>query len=89
MKLWMALYGMIWAVFLEFLLAMTPNVSGVLLYPHVLLGLAIIGLAFYNFDGVRKTAVPGRMKRSAKSTLQLSAANAVLGLLLMFDVGRD
>ncbi|NIN69721.1 MAG: hypothetical protein GTO63_34565 [Anaerolineae bacterium] len=80
---------MIWIVFLEFLLAMTPGASIVLIYLHVALGLGIIGLAYYNFSGVRGTAVPGRVKRIAKSTFQLSVAMGVLGLLLIFDVGAS
>ncbi len=87
MKLWIALYTMIWVVFLEFLLAMTPGASIVLLYLHIALGLVIIGLAYYNFNGVRGTSVPGRVKRIANSTLQLSVANGILGLLLYFNVG--
>jgi hypothetical protein len=85
----MALYGMIWIVFLEFLLAMTPNAPAGLVYLHVALGLGIIGLAYYNFNGVRETAVPARVKRIAKSTLQLSIVMGVLGLLLFFDVGAS
>src|SRR5712691_4599095 len=89
MKLWMALYAMIWIVFVEFLLAMTPSAPGSLLYLHIALGLAIIGLAYYNFNGVRGTSVPARVKRIAKSTVQLSVAMGILGLLLFFDVGAD
>jgi len=89
MKLWMALYAMIWIVFVEFLLAMTPNAPGGLLYLHIALGLGIIGLAYYNFNGVRGTSVPARVKRIAKSTLQLSVAMGLLGLLLFFGVGAD
>ncbi len=46
MKLWMALYAMTWIVFAEFLLAMTPNAPGGLLYLHLALGLGILGLAY-------------------------------------------
>lgn len=86
-KLWMALYGMIWIVFFEFLLAMTPDAPTALEYLHVALGFAIVGLAYYDFNGVRQTAVPARVKRIANSTLQLSVAMGVLGLLLFFNVG--
>ncbi len=88
MKLWQALYGMIWAVFLEFLLAMTPVAADALIYLHLVLGIVIIGLAYYDFNGVRATAVPARVKRIAKSTLQLSGVMGVLGLLLFFGVGK-
>ena len=89
MRLWMALYAMIWITFLEFLLVMTPGTSDILLYLHVALGFGIIGLAYYDFSGLRSTAVPGRVKRTAKSTLQLSVAIAVLGVLLVLRIGTD
>ncbi len=84
MKLWMSLYAMIWVVFIEFLLAMTPGASIVLRYLHIVLGLVIIGLAWYNFNGVRWTSVPGRVKRIAKTTFIMSIAIGVLGLPLYF-----
>lgn len=89
MKLWIALYAMIWIVFLEFLLAMTPNAPGGLVYLHLALGLGITGIAYYNFNGVRASVVPGRVKRIAKSTLQLSVVMGALGLLLFFDIGAN
>ncbi len=89
MRLWMALYGMIWIVLVEFLLAMTPGFSIVRQYLHVALGLGIIGLAYYNFSGVRGSAVPARVKRIARSTFQLSIAMAVLGFLLFLRVGAE
>ncbi|MCZ7398295.1 MAG: hypothetical protein O8C62_01210 [Candidatus Methanoperedens sp.] len=87
MKLWMSLYTMIWVVFIEFLLAMTPGTSIVIQYLHIALGLVIIGLASYNFNGVRWTSVPGRVKRIAKTTFILSIAIGVLGLPLYFGAG--
>ncbi len=87
MKLWMSLYAMIWVVFIEFMLAMTPGASIVLRYLHIVLGLVIIGLASYNFNGVRWTSVPGRVKRIAKTTFILSIAIGVLGLPLYFGFG--
>jgi len=89
MKLWTALYLMIWVVLLEFLLAMTPRAPDFLLYLHILFGIVIIGLAYYNFNGVRNTAVPARVKRVAKASFDLSVAMAILGLLLVFGIGRD
>ncbi|MGB8218203.1 MAG: hypothetical protein WCE94_12965 [Candidatus Methanoperedens sp.] len=87
MKLWMSLYAMIWVVFIEFLLAMTPGASIVLRYLHIALGFVIIGLASYNFNGVRWTSVPGRVKRIAKTTFILSIAIGVLVLPLYFGAG--
>lgn len=87
MKLWMTLYAMIWVVFIDFLLAMTPGASIVLIYLHIALGIAIMYLAWYNFNGVRGTKVPGRVKRIARVTLNLSVTAGVLGLLLYFGSG--
>jgi hypothetical protein len=84
MKLWEALYAMIWLVFIDFLLAMTPGASIVRLYLHIALGLVIIGLASSNFNGLRGTTVPGRVKRIARVTFQLSVAIGVLGIPLYF-----
>lgn len=89
MKLWIALYAMIWIVFLEFLLVMTPNVPEWIVYVHVAVGMIILSLAYYDFSGVRNTAVPGRVKRIAKSTVQLSVVMAILGFLLVFRIGVD
>ncbi len=85
----MALYGMIWIVLVEFLLAMTPWHPQVLLYAHIVLGIFILGLAFYNFSGVRKTRVPGRVKRIAQASYNLSVALVILGILIFFDIGRN
>ncbi len=88
MKLWAALYAMIWIVFIEFLLAMTPGGSSLLIYLHIVLGIAIVGLAFYNFSGIRKTRVPGRVKRIAQASFNLSVEVFILGLLIFIDAGR-
>jgi len=90
MKLWMSLYGMIWIVFFEFLLVM-PSVTGgaTLMALHVVAGVLLLGLAFSNYRGVRKTKVPARVKRTARATLHLSIVMAVLGGLLLLDVGAD
>lgn len=88
MKLWAALYAMIWIVLIEFFLAMTPGGSTVLIYLHVILGIAIVGLAFYNFSGIRKTRVPGRVKRISQASFNISVMVAILGALLYFEVGK-
>ncbi len=88
MKLWAALYAMIWIVFIEFLLVMIYRGSNVLIYLHVLLGFVIMGLAFYNFSEVRKTRVPGRIKRIAQVSSNLSVVLLILGLPLISRVGK-
>jgi hypothetical protein len=88
MKLWVTLYAMIWIVLIEFLLAMTPGGSPILIYLHIILGVAIIGLAFYNFSGIRDTRIAGRVKRIAQASFNISVMVAVLGFLLFFGIGR-
>jgi hypothetical protein len=82
-----ALYAAIWIVLLEFLLAMTPQGQPFLTYLHAGLGFGIVGIAYYNFYGLRQTAAPGRVKRIASATFYLSLLMVVLGILLLFNVG--
>ena len=89
MKLWASLYAMTWITLIEFLLVMTLRGSPVLIYLHVVLGIAIVGLAFYNFFGIRNTRIASRVKRIAKACFNISIAVAVLGIPLIFDVGRE
>lgn len=88
MKLWAALYAMIWITLIEFLLAMTPGGSTVLIYLHSALGVAITGLAYYNFSGLRNTRVPGRVKRISQASFNISMTVLILGFLLFFNIGR-
>jgi len=87
MKLWSALYAAIWVVFLDFLLAMIPFGQPFLTYFHAGLGFVIVGIAYYNFATLRQTTVPGRVKRIASATFSLSIVMAVLGPLLLLNIG--
>lgn len=86
MELWQRLYGMVWIALVEFLLVMTgvafPAVRIYLSPAHVVLGAAIIWFAYGNFSMLRASKVPGRVKRIAKSTLQMSIAAAAIGALM-------
>jgi len=90
MKLWQALFAMIWIAFVEFLIVMSTHVTNFasiatpLIYLHAALGFAMILLAFNNFQGVRNTTIAGRVKRTAQSTFQLSILMAILGVILLF-----
>ena len=88
MKIWMALYAMVWIALIEFLLVMTPGASSVLIYLHILIGAAIIGLAFYNFSGIRRTRVMGRVKSIAQTSYNLSVTAGISGVLIFFDIGK-
>ena len=89
MKLWGALYGMIWLVLLEFLLAMIPLAHPFLIYAHPGVGLLIVLVAYYNFGALRATTAPGRIKRIASATFSLSILMVVLGALVYFNVGSS
>lgn len=84
---WKRLYAMTWLVVLEFLLAIAPGESTVAGWLHAALGLGILALAYANARSLRETAVPGRTKRTARASVGLAAALAVLGVLLILDVG--
>lgn len=55
----------------------------ILIYLHVILGFISAGIAFYNFSGIRKTTIAGRVKRTAQACSNFSIANAILGVLLV------
>ncbi len=81
---WKMLYAMIWLTFLQILVAVPPLVTGVpdLVYLHVVLGLAILGLAHMDAGRLKGMAVPDRVRRIARSTAQLASAQVILGLYL-------
>jgi hypothetical protein len=88
MKLWMALYTMVWISFIEFLIVMTTWGSSVLISLHFVLGIAIIGLAFYNFSRIRRTRVMARVKRIVQASFNLSVTAGISGVLIFFDIGK-
>jgi len=89
MKLWIALYTVIWVVLAEFLLAMAPQGRPWVLYAHYILGVVVVVLALYTYRALRATTAPGRIKRIALVTFSMSIAMAVLGLPLLFHVGAS
>jgi hypothetical protein len=88
MKLWASLYLLVWIALIEFLLVMTPTFNLYLLYLHIILGAAIVGMAYYNFSRLRATAVPGRVKRIAKATIGMAVLAGILGVLLYYRIGE-
>ena len=87
MRLWASLYAAIWIVLLQFLLAMIPFGQPYLLVGHYVLGVAIIGIAYTNYASLRRTTVPGRLKRTASATFYLSILMGFLGALLLLNIG--
>ena len=89
MKTWTSLYALIWLAFVEFLLVLTPTENPTpLVTVHIAFGVGIVVLAFVNAARLRATKVPGRVKRIARSTFQLSVAMGVLGVLLAIHLGE-
>ncbi len=87
MKLWTLLYVMIWIVFFDFLLALTPiGDRSLLLYGHAVLGALVLALAYVNLTEIRRTQAPDRLKRIARATLSLAAAQPILGILLFLPI---
>ena len=87
MRLWSALYATIWLVLVEFLLAMIPILPPYLVDLHILLGVLIVFIAYRNFDHLRATRVPGRIKRTAQATFYLTILMLVLGSFLVVNLG--
>ncbi len=87
MKIWAALYGMVWLIALEFLtLFLLPRGSDIARWLHVLLGVGIVALAFVNANNLAATPAPARVKRIAKALFGMSAAGAAFGVLLYYNI---
>lgn len=89
MKLWVALYSMIWLVLLQIWLGFTPIAPPVPLYVHIALGVLIVALAYSNFVALRDSRTVGRIKRTARATFALSLLIAVLGVAIYFNIGSS
>jgi hypothetical protein len=87
-RLWSALYLAIWVVFLEILLGLWPSPPTLVPYFHFLLGVGIVPITYYEYAGLRRTRVPGRVKRVSRASYYLSIVMVVLGVLLWFNVGK-
>ena len=80
---WKLLYAMIWLVFLQVILVVPPLAGvEVLVFLHVVLGIAILALAHMDAARLKQLAVPDRIRRIARSTAQLASAQLVLGIYL-------
>lgn len=78
------MYAVIWLALFEILLVIFPEFSfNVNVTIHGVLGVAILGFAFYIQRAVRKTPCPYRIKRITVTTLGLAVFQGLLGLLLV------
>jgi hypothetical protein len=90
MSIWKALYAMVWLAFLEIAIlffrrfTIAPLVAAV--DAHVVLGLAILRLAYYDNAAIKKTQAPDRLKRIVKDTLALAVFQIVLGAPLYLNL---
>jgi len=86
MKVWKQLYLIVWLAFLQIIIILLPVFGGSLVDLHALLGFIILGLAHYDYAMLKRTEIPHRLKRIAKSTAILATVQVVLGLILYANV---
>jgi len=86
LRVWKQLYLIVWLAFLQIIIILLPGFEGTLIDLHVLIGLAILGLAHYDNAKLKKTSAPTRLKRIAKSTAVLATFQIILGLILYANV---
>ncbi len=86
MDLWRQLYALIWLAFLQIIIIVVFEPTTYLLAIHIVLGLTILGLAYYDHFKMKKTTAPDRLKRIIKSTSILATAQLVLGILLYLEI---
>ncbi len=81
---------MIWLAFLQ-ILVVVPPLTGVtaLVFLHVALGLAILGLAHMDSRRLKAVAVPDRIRRIAASTAQLASAQLIFGIYLFLALDLE
>ena len=84
---WKAMYLIIWIAFLQILFILfSPFGDAVNLAVHVLIAVAVLGLAFAIYRGVGRTSCPDRIKRITRVTWYLSVFQGVLGIALAAGV---
>ena len=84
---WKAMYSIIWLAFLEIIFSLfSPLGDTVDLIVHIVIAVAVLGLAFAIFRGVGRTSCPPRIKRITKTTWYLAIFQGVLGLALAVGV---
>jgi hypothetical protein len=84
LMLWQQLYALIWLAFFEIVIVvLLPGSNPFVLGFHVVLGLAILGLAYSNNTLMKRTEAPARLKRIVNSTATLATAQLVLGVILV------
>jgi heme A synthase len=86
----MIMYALVWASFFQIflivlLLSILPGtglVYNITIGVHILLGLAVISLAFLSSRTVAATRCPNRIKRISRATAILAGVQGLLGVIL-------
>lgn len=88
MKLWVVLFGMVWVVVAQFLLALLPLAnlaSDDLLDAHAALGVVLVGLAVVAYRRLAQTSAPRRIQNVARASLPVMGLMIVTGPILFAD----
>jgi len=81
------MYLIIWVAFLQILFILfSPLGDMVNLAVHVVIAIAVLGLAYTIYRGVGRTSCPDRIKRITKTTWYLAIFQGVLGIALALGV---
>jgi large-conductance mechanosensitive channel len=87
METWKAMYLIIWVAFFQILFVLFSPLGDIMnLAIHVVIAVAILGLAFTIYRGVTRTSCPARIKRITKTTWYLAIFQGVLGMALALGV---
>jgi len=87
MQSWKSMYLIIWVSFLQILFILfSPFAEMVNLGVHVIIGLAVLVLAFVVYRAVRMTVCPDRIKRITKTTRNLAVLQGALGIALAIGI---
>ena len=82
------MYVLIWVAFIEILVILFP-VTGTAVANtiHLVIGVAVLALAYLIHRRVASTSCPGRIKLITKTTFGLAVFQAVLGISLFAAIG--
>ena len=87
MEIWKPMYLIIWVAFFQILFILFSPL-GDMVNPavHVVIAIAVLGLAYTVYRGVGRTSCPDRIKRITKTTWYLAIFQGVLGIALALGV---
>ena len=87
MEIWKPMYLIIWVAFFQILFILfSPLGDMVNLAVHVVIAIAVLGLAYTVYRGVGRTSCPDRIKRITKTTWYLAIFQGVLGIALALGI---